>query len=312
MLKYLNNKKIFITGHKGMVGSAFVRNLKKKNCHIITVDKKKINLLDQNKVFSFLKKKKPDIIIHPAAVVGGIMANDKNKVKFLYENTMINFNIIYGAHLSNINNLFFLGSSCIYPSNLRRSIKEEDLLTGKLEKTNEAYAIAKISSLKLCEYLNQAHKRNYITIMPCNLYGYNDKYDLNNSHVLPALIRKVHEAKKNKLEEIILWGSGKPLREFLFVDDLINACIKIMIKDKNPTLINVGSGKDISILNLLKLIMKTLKYECKIKRDRSKPDGTLKKLMDISYVKKIGWKSKISLKKGINLAYRDYIKRYDK
>jgi GDP-L-fucose synthase len=148
--------------------------------------------------------------------------------------------------------------------------------------------------------------------MPCNLYGYNDKYDLNNSHVLPALIRKVHEAKKNKLEEIILWGSGKPLREFLFVDDLINACIKIMIKDNNPTLINVGSGKDISILNLLKLIMKTLKYECKIKRDRSKPDGTLKKLMDISYVKKIGWKSKISLKKGINLAYRDYIKRYDK
>lgn len=301
--------KIYIAGHRGLVGSALVRNLKAKDYNnLILKTRKELDLLNQKAVADFFQKEKPDYVFLAAAKVGGIMANKSYPADFIYENLVIETNIINSAYKNKVKKLIFLGSSCIYPKLCPQPIKEEYLLTSPLETSNEAYAIAKIAGLKLCEHYNTQYKTNFISAMPTNLYGPEDNFDLNNSHVLPAMIRKFHEAKIKGVSEVILWGSGKPKREFLFIDDLAEALILIAKKAKpNNGLINVGVGEDLSIKELAEKIKKIVGFKGKIVWDKSKPDGTPRKLLDVSKLKSLGFKPKTSLDKGIELTYKWFL-----
>ena len=301
---------IFVAGHRGLVGSSLLRRLKfygYKN--IIVKSKKELDLRNQNQVSNFFKKNKIDAVINAAGKVGGILANNKYKADFIYDNLAIQNNIIHACYKNKIKSLIFLGSSCIYPKNSKQPIKEKYLLTGELEKTNEPYAVAKIAGIKMCESYNFQYKTNYKCLMPCNLYGPNDNYDLKSSHFFPALIVKALAAKKNKKNELTLWGSGKPKRELMHVDDLADACIYFLNRRTKETLINVGTGREMTILNYAKFIIKALNMKISIELDKSKPDGTTRKIIDSSVANKYGWKAKTSLKDGFASTYLDYIKK---
>jgi len=300
--------KIFVAGHKGLVGSAIVRRLKYNSYrNILTVDKKHLDLLNQKKVYQFLKKNKPKAIIIAAARVGGIVANNKYRADFIYQNLVIQNNLIHGAFLNKINNLIFLGSSCVYPRNCKQPIKEDYLLNSSLEYTNEPYAIAKIAGIKMCENYNLQYKTNYKSLMPTNTYGPGDNYNSETSHFFSAIIKKVYEAKIKNRKTITLWGTGKAKRELIYVDDLADACIFFMVKKTKETLINIGSGKDFTIKEYANFIIKSLNLNIKIKFDKSKPDGTPRKLLDISLLKKYGWFAKINLKDGFFRTYESFV-----
>ena len=307
--------KIYVAGHNGLVGSAIVKKLKEKGYKkIITANRSTLDLANQAKVFKFLKRKRPQFIFIAAAKVGGIYSNNKYKGQFIYENIIIQSNLIHSAYLCGIKNLIFLGSSCVYPRLSKQPIKETYLLDGPLEKTNEAYSIAKIAGIKMCESYNTQYKTNYKILMPTNTFGPNDNYDKLNSHFIPALIRKVHEIKINKKKQLVLWGNGLARREVFYVDDLAEACIYFMNKKVKETLINIGSGKDYSIKEYALLILNILipKNKVKIVFDLSKPNGTPRKVLNISLAKKYGWKPKIQLKEAILKTYYDYIKQKNK
>ena len=301
---------IFVAGHNGLVGSAIVSELKKRGYKkIITVSRSQLDLINQIKVLEFLKKNKPDYMIIAAAKVGGIYSNNKYKAEFIYENLMIQTNLIHSAFLCGTKNLIFLGSSCIYPKMSKQPIKEEYLLSGKLEKTNDAYAIAKIAGIKMCESYNDQYKTNYKCLMPTNTFGPNDNYHPLNSHFVPSLIRKIHQAKVENKKDIVLWGNGKAKREILYVDELASACIYFMKKKTKASLINIGSGKDYSIKEYAKLFLKIMAPQKKIniKYDISKPNGTPRKVLDISLAKKYGWRPNFDLKKQILKTYQSYL-----
>ena len=292
--------KIFIAGHMGHLGSAIYKSLIKRGYkNIIIKNKRQLDLLDQLQVFKFLKKNKPNVVIIAAARVGGIYANNKFRGKFIYENLQIQNNLIHGSYLAGTKNLIFFGSSCIYPKDIKKTITEKMLLSGKLEYTNEPYAIAKIAGIKLCESYNIQYKTNYKCLMPCNSYGPNDNYDSKNSHFFAALIKKIYLAKKNKKKSITIWGSGKPKRELIFVDDIADACVFFMNKKIAYPLINIGTGIDKTILEYAKILMSEFKIKLKIEYDKTKPDGVRKKLLDINLSKKYGWTAKTSLNQGI-------------
>jgi GDP-L-fucose synthase len=302
------NDPIYVAGHNGLVGSAVSNRLKNAGyTNIITANRKELDLTDQKKTLNFLKKKKPKFIFICAAKVGGILANDNFKAQFIFENLQIQNNLIHGAYLNKIKRLIFLGSSCVYPKHCAQPIKEDYLLSGKLESTNEPYAIAKIAGIKLCESYNYQYKTNYLCLMPTNTYGPGDNYNLKTSHFLPALIKKIHQAKKQKNKTLNLWGHGKTKRELIYVDDLADACVFFMNKKTNHSLINIGTGVDHSIKEYANLIMKILKINLKIIFDKSKPDGTPKKILNISVAKKYGWSAKISFKDGIIKTYSDFL-----
>ena len=304
------NDKIFVAGSRGLVGSAILRTLQNKGYkNIITVDRKKVDFLDQKKTFKFLKQNKPKFVFISAAKVGGIYANNFYRAQFLYENLSIQNNLIHGSFLAGIRNLIFLGSSCVYPRDCNQPIREDYLLSGKLENTNEPYAVAKIAGIKLCETYNYQYATNFKCLMPCNTYGPNDNYVEKNSHFLPALIKKIHEIKIGKEKYLQLWGSGKPKREFIYVDDLADACVFFMNKKTDKFLINIGYGKDYSILQTAKIALETLGVKCKIKFDKKNIDGTPRKILDNSVSRKLGWKAKISLKSGILKTYEEFIKK---
>lgn len=307
----MRDKKVFIAGHKGMVGSAIYRNLKKNGFEKLLVkSRNELNLLDQKKVYEFLIHEKPDFIFIAAAKVGGIHANNTFRADFIFQNLQIACNLINGAHEANINNLCFLGSSCIYPKDSIQPIKEEYLLSGYLEPTNEPYAVAKIAGLKLCENYRRQYNRNFIALMPTNLFGPNDNYHPENSHVIPALIRRAHEAKVNGTKTLTIWGSGTPMREFLYVDDLAEACHFVMNKNYVGDFLNVGTGKDISIKETVEEIVQVVGFKGELKFDTSKPDGMKKKVMDTSKINNIGWKPKTSFKEGLKKSYQDFLIRY--
>ena len=302
---------IFVAGHRGMVGSAIVRRLQRAGYqNVIIRARQELDLLNQQAVHDFLSAEKPDYLFIAAAKVGGIQANNVYRADFIYQNLMIEANLIHGAHLAGVQRLMFLGSSCIYPKLAPQPLKEEYLLTGPLEPTNEPYAIAKIAGIKLAEAYNHQYGRQYTSAMPTNLYGPNDNYDLNNSHVLPALIRKAHEAKQRGDSELVVWGTGTPLREFLHADDLADACVFLMEKGFDGPLINVGCGSDVSIRELAELVVKVVGFEGRLTFDTSKPDGTPRKLMDVGQLTSLGWTPRIGLEEGIGLAYQDFLKRY--
>ncbi len=303
------SSKIYIAGHKGMVGSAINRKLQSLNyTNIIFRSRKELDLLNKDDVNNFLKEENPEYIFIAAAKVGGIKANSNNQAEFLYENLTIQNNIIHSAFRQNINKLMFLGSSCIYPKNAPQPLKEDYLLTSPLEKTNEGYAIAKIAGIKLCEYYNKQYKKKYVAVMPTNLYGPNDNYDLETSHVLPALINKIHFAKKNNLKKVDVWGTGNPKREFLYVDDLADACVFIMEHDISNGLYNIGTQKDITIRELVDLISSIIGFNGYINFDESMPDGTMRKILDVSKINNLGWSYKTNLTEGIKLTYKNYLK----
>jgi GDP-L-fucose synthase len=300
--------KIFVTGHKGLVGSSVVRRLKHYGYeNIITIEKKKLDLRNQSLALNFFRRNKIDAVINAAGKVGGIYANKNYKADFIYDNLAIQNNIIHACYLNKIKSLIFLGSSCIYPRNSKQPIKEKYLLTGNLEKTNEPYAIAKIAGIKMCESYNYQYKTNFKCLMPCNLYGPNDNYNLKTSHFFSALIVKAIAVKRKKLKKITLWGSGKPKRELMYVDDLADASIYFLNKKTKETLINIGSGWDMSILAYLKFILKKLDVNCKIVFDKSKPDGTPRKIIDSIVARNYGWQPKIDLDKGFELILKDYL-----
>lgn len=304
------DSKIYIAGHRGMVGSAIHRNLTAKGFqNIITRTSKELDLRNQQEVNDFFAAEKPDYVFLAAAKVGGIMANNTRRAEFLYDNLMIEANIIHAAYLNQVTKLMFLGSSCIYPKMAPQPLKEDYLLTGELEPTNEPYAIAKITGIKMCDAYRAQYGCNFISVMPTNLYGPNDNYDLNSSHVLPALVRKFHEAKMNNSEFVELWGSGSPKREFLHADDLADACVYLMDKYNEQGLVNVGTGEDLSILELAQLIQKIVGYEGELRFDSSKPDGTPRKLMDVNKLHSMGWKARIGLEEGIRAVYEEYKKK---
>tara|TARA_B100000700_G_C14973872_1_gene822813 strand:+ start:140 stop:1108 length:969 start_codon:yes stop_codon:yes gene_type:complete len=307
--------KIFVAGHKGMVGSALVKTLEKnKYYYLITKTSKELDLTIQKDVFEFIISEKPDIVFIAAAKVGGIQANNTYRAEFIYKNLMIQSNLIHASHLAGVKKLLFLGSSCIYPKFAPQPLKEDVLLTGKLEYTNEPYAIAKIAGIKMCENYYRQYGDNFISVMPTNLYGPNDNYDLENSHVLPALIRKIYEAKTTGAASVDIWGTGTPLREFLYVDDLAQACLFVMEMVEAPHLydslglthLNIGSGEEITIRELAKLIKKLSGYKGKLLFNKSKPDGTPRKIMDESNLKKLGWTYSTSLEEGIRQTILDY------
>ena len=303
--------KIFVAGHNGLVGSAIVRRLKDLGYkNIILRNKSSLDLTNQLKVNKFLKKYKPKFIFIAAAKVGGIYSNNKFKADFIFNNLSIQTNLIHSAFLNGIKNLIFLGSSCVYPRNCTQPIKEDYLLGGKLEKTNDAYAIAKIAGIKMCESYNEQYNMNYKCIMPTNTFGPNDKYDSLNSHFLPALIKKIHNLKKNKKKKLVLWGNGMAKREMIYVDDIADACIYFMNKKIKENTVNVGTGKDLTIKKYAELMLRLIIPERKIKivYDRSKPNGTPRKVLDISLAKKYGWKPKTKLKDSILKAYKSYLK----
>jgi len=306
----LNKKgKIFIAGHNGMVGSSILNFFKKKKYkNIHTINRKKLDLLDHEKTIKYLKKIKPKYVIIAAAKVGGILANNNFKADFIFQNLMIQNNIIHGSYLAGVKKLIFLGSSCIYPKNSKQPIKEDYLLTGKLEPTNDAYAIAKIAGIKMCEAYNKQFKLNYISLMPTNLYGPNDNYNLKTSHFYPALISKIYKAEKDKKKNLIIWGNGKPKRELMYVDDLADACEFFLKKKTKHTLINIGSGVEKSIKEYAYFIMKKLNIKLNIKFDKSKPNGTIRKILNTQLAKSYGWYSKINLNKGFDLTFKDFKK----
>jgi GDP-L-fucose synthase len=296
--------KIYIAGHKGMVGSALMRKLLKEGYrNLLFRTSKELDLRNQTDVEAFFKMEKPEYVFLAAAKVGGIHANNTYRGEFLYDNLMMECNIIHAAKNNHVKKLMFLGSSCIYPKMAPQPLKEEYLLTGVLEDTNEPYAIAKIAGIKLCDAYRSQYGCNFISVMPTNLYGPNDNYDLENSHVLPALIRKFHEAKKNKISEVIMWGTGSPLREFLHVDDLAEACFFLMNHYNEPGLVNIGVGEDIAIKDLAILIKDVIGYQGQIVHDLSKPDGTPRKLMDVSKINALGWRANRGLREGIKEVY---------
>ena len=306
------NSKIFIAGHNGLVGSAILRKLKSNGYkNLLTIDKKKLDLTDQKKVFRFLNKNKPKFIFIAAAKVGGIYSNYKYKAEFMYNNISIQTNIIHGAYINGINNLIFLGSSCVYPRMSKQPIKEKYLLEGQLEKTNDAYSLAKIAGIKMCESYNQQYGTNYKCLMPTNTFGPNDNYHSLNSHFFPALIKKIHNLKIKNKKELILWGNGRAKREVIFVDDLADACVYFMNKKTKENLINIGTGNDYSIVDYVKLISNVIlkKKNINIKYDRSKPNGTPRKVMDVSIAKKYGWKATTNLTDAINITYKDFKKK---
>jgi GDP-L-fucose synthase len=304
------NSKIFIAGHNGMVGSSILKYFKEKGYKNIYVrERKALNLLDQDQTVKYLKKTNPHFVIIAAARVGGILANQKYKAEFIYENLMIQTNLIHASYLAGVKKLIFLGSSCIYPKFSKQPINEKYLLTGKLEETNDAYAIAKIAGIKMCEAYNNQYKTNYICLMPTNLYGPNDNYDLDNSHFYPALILKTYLAKVNDQKFIKIWGNGTPKRELMFVDDLAEACEFFLKKKTKHVLINIGSGQEKSILRFCKFLMKQFKINLKIKFDKTKPNGTPRKILETSLARSYGWRSKFDLIKGFELTYNDFLKK---
>lgn len=303
------NAKIFVAGHRGMVGSAIVRKLTELGyTNIITIAKIKCNLIDQSEVDNFFDKQRPEYVFLAAAKVGGIKANNEMKGDFIYENLMIQSNVIKSSKDYNVKKLIFLGSSCIYPKMSLQPIKEEYLLTGSLEPTNDAYAIAKIAGIKMCQSFNQQYGTNFISVMPTNLYGPNDNYDLNNSHVLPAMIRKFHEAKLEGKDKVEIWGTGTPMREFLYVDDLADACYHLMLNYNDSEVVNIGTGIDITIKDLALTIKEVVGFEGDIYFNTDMPDGTPRKLLDVSKLKDLGWKYKTALREGIEKTYKDYVK----
>lgn len=296
----LKTAKIFVAGSRGMVGSAIVRNLEQNGfTNIITKSSKELDLRNQQAVFEFFETEKPEYVFLAAAKVGGIHANNTYPAEFIYDNMMIQNNVIHAAYLNKVEKLFFLGSSCIYPKFAPQPLKEEYLLTGALEPTNEAYAIAKISGLKMCEFYKKQYGCNFISAMPTNLYGINDNFNLQNSHVLPALLRKFIEAKQNNAPEVVVWGSGTPMREFLFVDDLAEACVFLMQNYNDAETVNIGTGEDVTIKELAETIKKTVGFEGELVFDATKPDGTPRKLLDVSKINNLGWKHKVNLQQGI-------------
>jgi GDP-L-fucose synthase len=302
------NAKIYIAGHRGMVGSAIHRKLEKEGyTNFITRISSELDLRKQNDVAQFFELEKPDYVFLAAAKVGGIVANNTYRAEFLYDNLQIQNNIIHSSYLNGVKKLMFLGSSCIYPKLAPQPLKEEYLLTGLLEPTNEPYAIAKIAGIKMCDAYRAQYGCNYISVMPTNLYGLNDNYHPENSHVLPALIRRFHEAKVQNLADVTIWGTGSPKREFLFADDLAEACFYLMQNYNEEGLVNIGTGEDISIKDLAILIKGIIGYQGEIKFDTSKPDGTPRKLMDVSKLHSKGWKHTIELTEGIKLAYQDFL-----
>lgn len=302
------NSKIYVAGHRGLVGSAIVRNLEERGfTNIIGKTHKELDLTRQDEVEKFFETEKPEYVFLAAAKVGGIQANNTTPAEFIYDNLMIETNIINSAYKNKVKKLLFLGSSCIYPKFAEQPIKEEYLLTGELEPTNEAYAIAKITGIELCKFYRRQYGCDFISAMPTNLYGINDNFDLETSHVLPALIRKFHEAKINNAEEVVMWGTGKPLREFMYVDDLADALVHLMLNYSDEIHVNMGTGKDLTIGKLAEIVKEVVGFEGKIVNDLSKPDGTPRKLLDVSRLESTGWKYKIELKEGIEKVYRWYL-----
>lgn len=299
-------KKVMVLGHKGMVGAAIVRRLRNKKYEVMTSDADLRSQAESHNLFV----DKPDYVFVCAAKVGGIGANFLYPVDFLYDNTMIAMNVLRLAHQAEIQNLMYLGSSCIYPKHSPQPMKEEHLLTGTLEPTNESYAIAKISGIKLCEAYHRQYGRNYVPVMPTNLYGIGDKYDLKRSHVIPALIRKAYEAREKKSPTMEVWGSGKPRREFMYAGDLADACVFLMESDYRDGLINIGSGQETTIKEVAELICKIARYDGKLQFDTSKPDGAPRKLLDTSKLKALGWKATTSLADGLNETFKDFMRRY--
>ena len=298
------NARIFVTGHRGMVGSALVRRLQGLGYNnLLLRTRSELDLLNQAAVFELLEQEKPAYIFIAAAKVGGIHANNQLRADFIYENLAMESHLIHGAHRAGVQRLMFLGSSCIYPRDCPQPIREDYLLTGPLEPTNEPYAIAKIAGIKLCEAYNQQYGRQYCSVMPTNLYGPNDNYDLNSSHVLPALIRKAHEAKLRGDSEYVVWGSGEPMREFLYVDDLAGACVHLMEQGYDGPLVNIGTGTDVTIKEVAHTVMDVVGFKGRIVFDRSKPDGTPRKLLDVSRANALGWRAQVELRDGIARAY---------
>jgi GDP-L-fucose synthase len=303
-----NNSKIYIAGHRGLVGSALKRKLENEGyVNLICKTRSELDLLNQAEVENFFKKEKPDYVFLAAAKVGGILANKTQKADFIYENLQIQNNIIHNAYKYKVKKLLFLGSSCIYPKLCEQPIKEEYLMTGPLEETNDAYAIAKIAGIKMCQSYNKQFKTNFISVMPTNLYGPNDNFNLETSHVLPALLRRFHEAKVNNLKKVTVWGSGSPMREFLHVDDLADACVFLMNNYNQSEIVNIGTGTDITIKELAETIKTITGFQGKLEWDKSKPDGTPRKLLNVSRLHKLGWKHNINLKEGIEKTYEWFL-----
>lgn len=304
--------KIFVAGHRGMVGSAIVRKLQREGFeNIITRASSELDLMNQSAVMDFFENEKPKFVFLAAAKVGGIHANNTYRAEFLYNNLMIEANVIHAAHVHGVTKLLFLGSSCIYPKMAPQPLTENALLSGELEPTNEPYAIAKIAGIKLCESYRDQYGSNFISAMPTNLYGPNDNYDLQNSHVLPALIRKFHEGKINGLPEVEVWGTGSPLREFLHVDDLADACYFLMLNYNEKQFVNVGTGIDLSIKSLAEMVKEIVGYQGKLVWNTSKPDGTPRKLMNVSKIESLGWKHQIDLQKGIEMVYAEFVEKHN-
>ncbi len=303
-------KKYYIAGHRGMVGSAIARALSKRGCNrIVTAGSDVLDLRNQAAASEFVSRERPDVVVIAAAKVGGIIANSTYPADFLYDNLMIASNLIQAAYENQVGRVLFLGSSCIYPKLAEQPIKEDYLLTSALEPTNEAYAIAKIAGLKLCEFYRQQHGCLYHSAMPCNLYGIGDNYHPENSHVIPGLIRRFHEAKEAGAVDVTIWGTGSPLREFLFADDLAEGCLHLMGLEDPPSLVNIGAGSDISIRDLAGMIADAVGFEGSILTDPSKPDGTPRKLMDSSLIRSLGWTASTSIEEGLKLAYEDFVER---
>lgn len=306
--KMLKDSRILVAGSRGLVGSAIVRKLEAEGfSNLITFSRSELDLINQAATKQFFEEKKPEYVFLAAAKVGGILANNTYPADFIYDNVMIESNIIHSAYLTGVNKLLFLGSSCIYPKFAEQPIKESSLLTGELEPTNEPYAIAKILGIKMCQSYHRQYGVNFISAMPTNLYGINDNFDLKNSHVLPALIRKFHEAKINNLTSVELWGTGSPYREFLYVDELADACYFLMQNYNEPDIVNIGTGKDITIKELADLVRAIVGFDGEIIWDTTKPDGTPRKLLDVSKLNSMGWKSSLSLKEGIENTYKWYL-----
>jgi GDP-L-fucose synthase len=303
----LAGKRVFVAGHRGMVGSAIVRRLAGEGCEVLTASRTELDLIDQPAVRGWFARERPDAVVLAAAKVGGILANDTLPADFLYDNLMIEANIIEAAHRCDVDRLLFLGSSCIYPKLASQPIPEDALLTGPLEPTNEWYAIAKITGIKLAQAYRRQHGRDYVSAMPTNLYGPGDNFDLHSSHVMPALIRKAHEAKLSGAASIEMWGTGSPRREFLFVDDCADACVEILQRYSEDEHINVGSGEDVTILELTQLVCKVVGFEGEIVHDRSKPDGTPRKLMSAARLAALGWAPKMTLEAGVAETYRWFL-----
>ena len=300
------NSKIYVAGHRGMVGSAIVKNLQEKGfLNIVTRTSTELNLINQQQVTNFFESEKPEYVFLAAAKVGGIVANNTYRADFIYENMMIQSNVIHESYKNKVTKLLFLGSSCIYPKLAPQPLKEDYLLTGLLEETNEPYAIAKIAGIKMCDAYREQYNCNFISVMPTNLYGNNDNYDLQNSHVLPALIRKMHEAKQNNDKFVTVWGTGNPLREFLHADDMADACVYLMQNYNEKGFVNIGSGEEIAIKELAYLIKDIVGFEGEIQFDNTKPDGTPRKLTDTTRLNNLGWKHKIQLKAGIQEVYQN-------